>query len=433
MRCELVLTMGASPLPVAVAALDHQERVRAMGTNAVAMFHLVFTPEVAPLADRVRAFLERHGLNAGQLICAHDHWHVPRLLEALKQADLDWSRCALHYTGGTKLLSTHVRRYWQGCGNDDHLHEASYLAASGRLWRDSGHSEAVSEAVRLSVDELSSLHFGVPPEAGDDFRLQPRAQAAKQVHANVKSDGLAAYLRLLPPLYGEGEDGWGHKKLGDSTLKLVSYHAAHTSNFKDGAVFGGWDMRALSTLVIDNAGGLDAIVATLDLGGNGKAERRKKTVTWLYGDWLEVWLAGHLIDIGLFHEVRQDVKATRCEDDRPVEEFQADVVGVRGHHAVLFTCTVERKGGLLKQKLFEGLSRGARLGGEHARVALVCMTADPTAVLRQVQELGWDGYDEVRVFGEAHVRGQSATCSLDRAGSPGAPMTLDEALRGWLP
>lgn len=428
MRPELILTLGGSPLPVVVAALDHHLR---LGPDQVSIFHLVFTPEVAPLAARVRSLLTRRGLSPGAEVCIHNHWNVPRLSHSLANASFDWPRCALHYTGGTKLLSAHVRRFWETRGGTPE--HASYLSAEGKVWWDDGRSAATSPGVALTLDELAALHFGNPPTPpGDDFLQPKRLAIAKAVHQAVVDSGLDAYLDLLPPLYGTTtEDGWSHPRFSKQTLKLVDYHAGHTSNFTDGAVFANWDWNPLATKM-RLTGDLDSVATEIGLSGGG-AKRRLRAATWLYGDWLEVWLADHLCQLGLFDEVRQDVVARRIEEGHQVEEFQADVIAIRGYHAVVFSCTVEHRAKLLKQKLFEVLSRATRLCGEHARAALVCMTQDPTEVLALVQELGWEGYDEIRVFGREHVLGRAAPCRLERDGTPGAPRTLAGALEEWLP
>jgi hypothetical protein len=166
------------------------------------------------------------------------------------------------------------------------------------------------------------------------------------------------------------------------------------------------------------------------LGKSSSAKRKRKdTSTWLWGDWLEVWLDGYLSDLRdaqgalLFDEVHQDVEVEKAGKGH----FQADVVAVRGHRAYLFSCTTNSKG-MVKSKLFEAKQRVVKLGGEHARVALVSMHDKPLEILKEAVEDGWTGYDEDRVFGRDHVLGKAAPVTLGAS----RPRTMAEALQDWV-
>jgi hypothetical protein len=159
-----------------------------------------------------------------------------------------------------------------------------------------------------------------------------------------------------------------------------------------------------------------------------RVSRRLNALKLLHGEWLEVDVARRLMELrdergsALFDEVAQDVVYGN-EDDN----FQADVVAVRGYRAYLFSCTTDVTKALCKSKLFEGLERTTRVGGDQARVALVCMSASPIEVLRQARSDGLDHYDQVRVFGAAHLRGESAPCSADEV-----PRTFEDAMNSWV-
>lgn len=128
----------------------------------------------------------------------------------------------------------------------------------------------------------------------------------------------------------------------------------------------------------------------------------------------------------LFDEVHQNVVI----GDKP-DDFEMDVVAVRGYRLFLFSCTVDDKNHV-KSKLFEADNRTARIGGEHARAAMVCLHKHPHKVLQTVQAEHWPGYDTLRLFGKPHVEGKEAPCQVIIGSQSPIAVTLQKGIEQWV-
>jgi hypothetical protein len=126
----------------------------------------------------------------------------------------------------------------------------------------------------------------------------------------------------------------------------------------------------------------------------------KKLARWLDGIWLEhytLWAVRQIASECYVHQAGLSF--------RPKErDFEFDVAAMRGYQLFALSCTTESRKGLLKGKLFEAYVRARQMGGDEARVGLVCCAAkenpdsNPSAVQREIEE-SWDAKGKVRVFG----------------------------------
>lgn len=81
--------------------------------------------------------------------------------------------------------------------------------------------------------------------------------------------------------------------------------------------------------------------------------------------------------------------------------FELDVVAMRGYQLFAVSCSVDDTNKLLKSKLFEAYVRARQLGGDEARVALVCGSDDPAGLEEQIkQTLHSQGH--IMVLGKQH-------------------------------
>jgi hypothetical protein len=377
----LIATVGSSPLPVVVAARhQHPQRVILLYTADV-------QEVVQRVADHVRRKLDeceipspieiRHFQTAAGI---HDdlkdlsrHWSEP---------DEDWSRMGLAYTGGTKLMAVHIHAFWREKGGLPR--HGCYLGPDGRLCFDDGRWTPESDLPSLTLDEQCLLHLGQTP------------QTTNNAHTNPESRDLAAAVHRY--VCAHGWQGYGKELKKRQTT------------------------------------GTEAIADMLGVA-HGLLEQQRNRTKFLEGDWLEVWLASQLTAIRgddgepLFDEVAQSVRVDRNPN------FEIDVVATRGYRLFYFSCTAKGSDKEAKWKFFEALHRSARVGGEHARAAVVCLHENPTQVLRTVQAEHWPGYDTVRFFGKAHVTGGCAVCHLIR-GTEGReasdPITLEQGIKEWV-
>lgn len=87
-------------------------------------------------------------------------------------------------------------------------------------------------------------------------------------------------------------------------------------------------------------------------------------------EWLEQKIfdvLSDLSDVCGLNEVGWDI-SKKGKDD-----FQVDVIAMRGYQPIVFSCTTDSKKTLIKQKAFEVNYRSVQLGGEHAKRVMVCL------------------------------------------------------------
>jgi hypothetical protein len=132
---------------------------------------------------------------------------------------------------------------------------------------------------------------------------------------------------------------------------------------------------------------------------------------WLGGGWLE--------HCALLAMQKCTQKSGLCDYGRNVEprssqrKFETDVLAIQGYQLYLVSCYTGTDRGRAKLKLFEASVRAQQLGGNEARVALLCAGDDlrgdnidaelwekfTTQSLQAELEEGWDAASKLRVFG----------------------------------
>lgn len=427
MTQELIATVGSNPLPVVVSAL----------TRKATRLHLVMTPQVEPLGERIWSLLEanerakegKHTAARGQRVILSDDASsdVTQLRADLSQSSLPWSTADLDYTGGTKLVATEVHAYWR---KQNPAGKSSYLTERGKLvWGlppgKPGAPWSPPEA-SLSFSELSRLHFERPLRSGDRHRIEQLGEAADRILAHVRSEGFSGWKKLLPD--------FRPSEIEKDGLIYKEANALLAKNVRDPEPSAVPPIKSLLPLsppaleIIGLGSTIDEVAQTIGASG-AKKEKRIEVLKWLEGGWLELAATRLLERTQLFDEVHQDIKQ---DGKASGDNFQVDVVAVKGHRAYLFTCTTMDSAAQCKHKLFEGVHRAARLGGEYARVALVSLMPRPEEVIQNVREDGWEGYDQFRSFGLPHLCEGTAPTFVDAHGQAGPSQTWTDALTAWL-
>jgi hypothetical protein len=119
---------------------------------------------------------------------------------------------------------------------------------------------------------------------------------------------------------------------------------------------------------------------------------------WLDGKWLEHYVLDVLRKVAAtlkLHYYAQNVESHEVQ-------FDVDVVALRGYQLFAFSCSTDSGKGLLKSKLFEAYIRARQLGGDEARVALVCCSNDPEGLEHEMRR-DVDPEGRIRVFGRKHL------------------------------
>ena len=130
----------------------------------------------------------------------------------------------------------------------------------------------------------------------------------------------------------------------------------------------------------------------------------KELSKWLDGLWLESYTLGAL------QQIANDCQIHQCGMNfEPNErDFEFDVAAMHGYQLFAISCTTGSNKGLLKSKLFEAYVRARQMGGDEARVGLVCCAPNdnpennPELIQSEIEET-WDAQGKLQVFGVEHL------------------------------
>lgn len=362
----LIATVGSNPLPVVVS-------IRALKPD---LLWLLYTGNVQEVTNRIRDHLKDKLPNCQIFqLEIKDHQKAKSIYATLGEIAEDWPMTSLNYTGGTKLMVVHVHSFWkEKCGRSEN---ASYLGSDGRLYFDDGGTVEEKDLPSLNLDEQCLLHLGKNP------------------HERGNHHHESEYIQLAEKIYQVG------CRISWAKYKAMVDKANKGKNFAD--------VYKEINIELENIPDFC----------NSK---------FLQGDWLEIWLAYQIEQVKikdkkLFDNVEQHVKVDKNPD------FEMDVVATHGYHVFVFSCAAKSRDRDVKEKFFEVVNRAARIGGEHARAAVVCLHENPRTILRTVQAEHWPGYDTLRLFGQAHIKGDKEYCQV---GEQARPVTLLEGIQEWV-
>lgn len=340
------------------------------------------------------------------------------------------AKIGLNYTGGTKAMSVHAYRSvedWVAKLRRDGKSvnvQFSYLdARTLRIMIDAdspqtgekGEEKYVGLLVEPTLKEMLALHAwtlkhdptttAILPDTAqellkiyewDDETAATREDAAAKWSTWLQEELLEKAKRKEKLLVScsRSPDGEacevevpGEKWLGQGALKQVSL--AWPSD------------AALQQLTVNMKSELE-LSGDLTLGEAAtKCGYREAKVfcKWLNGVWLEHYLLNLLCQLAAplsLHSCVQNVVTKEVE-------FDMDVIAIRGYQLFAFSCstdteTVPRGKERMKKKLFEAYIRARQLGGDEARVALVCCSTKPDELEDEMRR-DIDPEGRLRVFG----------------------------------
>jgi hypothetical protein len=358
---HLFLLMGTNPLPNYVAA-----RLLAKPEGCI---YFVLTDKTDKITDRL---IETLKLNKGQFCkiptedadASNIYRQVSRYSEGKKDI-------GLNYTGGTKIMSVHAYRAIEKICPTAIF---SYLDArelSMRIFKLNESSilpTPVGDSITLSFSDLLYMHNYTLKHIPKKDPIQPKVAGDL---ARVPIEKLRAWcdfnLRSGPgtPIKGRKKKSQ-RKELLDVKLPTDPCLAVLSSSLHGCSTLGELSEKWKMDIV--------------------------ELAEWLDGKWLEhytlwsineVTLANNITDVGLGIEPNE-------------KAFEFDVAAMRGYQLFAISCTTDTKKKMLKQKLFEAYIRARQMGGEEARVALVC-SASPESPESNPKKIEEELQDEWRL------------------------------------
>ncbi len=367
---HLFLLVGSNPLPNYVAI-----KLLAVENGQIYFIH---TSDTDPIAQNLARSL---GITNVRYIPVDDA-EATDIFRKVAEAAKDKESIGLHYTGGTKAMSVHAYRAVQAVSSQAVF---SYLNARNLtmlIEQEGIRSKKCPIGVTVkfsSIKDLLELHNRVlnPKKLPitEPFQIEFCKTLLNQVpHKD---------LRIWCNENIRTEKGIKDKKdLKKNPVALPLDNPAFTP------VHSFWaDCQTLNELA-------------------DKWDKSVRDVAkFIGGEWLEHYTLWAIQQV----QEEYDIQYAALDINTQGVEFQVDVVAIRGYQLFAFSCTTDDTKSLIKSKLLEIYRRARQMGGDEARVAMVCYAPqndprkNPLLIQHEVEEEWEEAKAKVRVFGEQHL------------------------------
>lgn len=390
---HLILLVGTNPLPNYVAAelLLKQD----------GQIYLIHSDATQKIAGHLETNLRQQGIKAiaKTKVNESDAADITKKMISLVEK-IESGNIGLHYTGGTKVMAVHAHKAFLQALKDYHPEQkpvCSYLDARDYEMKfdpqpgHNGFGEKVLQSVKVDLETILKLHDIKLTKKSLD--TTPVLLKSAEFLANLHSDAsVAAEWRewceneLRKKTRDNKKNRWLEKQfqLEPITLNLPASEVFQELNAQ--------------------------LCAELGLPANGKISLKdvkpgkpfRKTyhlLAWLDGIWLENYVFDEILAIA--DEVGLTDKAMSL-DTLPVRnkpDFEFDVGAMKGYQLFGLSCSTTQNKTLPKSKLFEAYIRARQLGGDEARMALVCPQEGLKRKLEKELPESFQG--KVRVFDSA--------------------------------
>jgi len=381
MADHLFVLVGGNPLPNYVAG-----KLLLKAGDAI---HLIHSPGTASVANRLAKCFEHsysheiqnpsNGGEIGDVIQA-------ALAQIPGNADV-----GLHYTGGTKAMAVHAHSaFKRGMAKRGSKGVLTYLdAATLSLLRDDEWNPvSVQFAITPELETLLQLH-GIqlqhPPKR--EVWFPELNQALAQAHRSV--EGQKAYDSWCQNLRRE-KDGQLARRQRDLSTPTIPYPT-------DPAL---GEVAEVMRKTFEKGGCVFDPMAVIGNWTVGP-KNMKELIRYLDGVWVEHLVLQTFIEISTscgLHDYGMSLDTTNDQYD-----FEFDVAAMQGYQLCAVSCTRNATRRLNKSKLFEATIRATQLGGDEARVGLVCCEKDPEILENQVTKLWGAERGKIRVFGSSDL------------------------------
>jgi hypothetical protein len=383
---HLFLLVGENPLPNYVAA---RLMLKQGGTP-----YLVHTTDTEKEAKRLETILSDEGIKTTELVSLNDYesdaYHIRKTirpkLEAIKNGKI-----GLNYTGGTKAMAVHA-----------------YRTVLSKKHPDTVFSYLDPRKLEMCIDREDGerIRIKVKPEL-----LEVKLETLFQLHGlelKVKQTQEAQLPELAATLAEVFKDENQEKQWVDWYYNVFCDEARKKKNGN----WGNWQSKTkLATLSIS----LEKLPPEIQtefnrkylIGSDGKlslqAVKQKGVFTeiehfckYLDGLWLEHYVLQKIKKNASQNSINDYGLNFQVPLSGTEKGFEFDVAFTRGYQlfAISISTTKDRK--LCKSKLFEAYIRARQMGGDEARVALICCSNEPDTLKAEMALLG---DKKIAVFG----------------------------------
>lgn len=376
---NLFVLIGGNPMPNYVAA---QLLLAPEGH-----LHLIYSKDVKEVANKLTGYFpDRHVLH--ELQDPTDSAEILKVVTEALQKHCKPGTVGLHYTGGTKAMSVHAHRAISKQRNNAIL---TYLDARTLSLRRDDQSQkiGIQYGTKPTVADLFNLHDialqkALPQEAPQP--LFPELEKALAI-VHSKTEGRLAYEQWCDHyLRSNGRLIETSKELAEGLIPYpVEPVLAKVANAMRVAF--ATDGEAFQP---------DEVVSKLK---KKELARTKHLIKYLDGTWLEQWVLAAFLANQQTHRLHSFAVGIETHQQEARLRFEFDVAAMQGYQLYAVSCTRSGEKSLCKSKLFEAFTRATQMGGDEARVALVCAVSAPAVLQEQVAEVWRTNRNRMRVFG----------------------------------
>lgn len=430
---HLFLLVGENPLPNYVAAMKLLETG---GT-----VHLVYTTKTKKRADILEQELKKLNIAVKPVELGEAAADGQKIRQKIKEKikpkgkPLLKGRIGLNYTGGTKAMAVHAYQTLIELELSDPVFSYLDSIKLQMCIDDNEKTIPIPAALAISpkLETILKLHnlswqANNPPiskpqlptaavEFAKQFMKSPPQGQESQISGMWRKWCDAAFKNAKEPSgYWKQESDLS----GLSPLKLSIYNGTVQVPDEIKQIFREV-MQCASETELDIKLALNQS-KLIDKEHAGFTELRQ-VYQWLDGGWLEDYVLWQVKKISQKYSLNESKMSLHIKDPdkpwRPTDQFEFDVAFLRGYQLFAISCTTSAEHKLCKQKLFEAHLRAKQLGGDEARIALVCCYDYPTDQLKQELSLiiGRDGdkYDpKIEVFGRSDLEPNQFAKKLDQ-------------------
>ncbi|BAZ06398.1 Card1-like endonuclease domain-containing protein [Calothrix sp. NIES-3974] len=385
----LFLLIGENPLPNYVAAN--------LLLNKGGIAYLIYSTGTEKSAERLQMILksELNGFKDVVLRSLDDYESDPFHIQKKIREELEKIRdgkIGLNYTGGTKAMSVHSYRAVFKKHPDAFFSYLDPRRLEMRIDREDRECDRLKikpETLQVELVKLFQLH-------GLELKGTPKKESQlvglTNIFVDIFTDKSKAnqwfdwyYHKFREQAYKDSRGDW---RSPTDLEKMV----IPLDNLPQ-EIIAGFQQEGFIT--DDNQLSLSKVKAT------NQFAQLEYFCKWLDGLWLEHYVleqvknianANSITDYGLNFEI--PLVGTK-------NGFEFDVAFTRGYQLFAISCTTTDRRYLCKQKLFEAYLRARQMGGDEARVALVCCSNEPDTIKAEITDSIND--KKIKVVGREHL------------------------------
>lgn len=394
---HLFLLIGENPLPNYVAAN--------LLLNKGGIAYLIHTTDTEKSAKRLQTILksELNGFKDVELRSLGDYesdaFHIQKKIrEELEK--IKSGKIGLNYTGGTKAMAVHGYKAAFANRSDtifSYLDPRRLEMCIDREDRERDRLKIKPDTLQVELVKIFKLHgLELKPDPVQQVQLPKLTVALAEIFQDVAKGNqwfswyYDVFRKQTRKLNGEG-DWKSEASLNDILISLERLPNEVFLAFKEE-----------NFITPDNKLSLKEVKETKVFIKN------KHFCEWLDGLWLEHYVlkqiqylaeCGYINNYGMTFQV--PLPGTK-------QGFEFDVAFTRGYQLFALSCTTASKRDMCKQKLFEAYLRARQMGGDEARVALVCCFNEPDYSKDDIDSLKAEVADlledkKIAVFGREHL------------------------------